>query len=82
MHSPGERAGSDATRKDCITNLDELAEANLAGFYKMVLLKTTLPNEPASSSQLRQPAVMKLFWVLSNLLCSVGLVKLAHHMKD
>lgn len=63
---PGELAGSDATMKDCITNLDELAEANPAT-YKMVLLRITLPNEPASSSQLRQPAVMKLLWILSNL---------------
>lgn len=72
---PGELAGSDATMKDCITNLDELAEANSAT-YKMILLRITLPNEPASSSQLRQPAVMKLLWILSNqvlvqFLCSV-----------
>lgn len=74
--SPGEPAGSDTTRKFCITNLDELAEANLTAFYKMIILKTTLPNEPAPSSQLRQPALMKLFWILSNqvlvqILCSI-----------
>lgn len=76
MHSPGEPAGSDTTRKFCITNLDELAEANLAALYKMIILKNTLPNEPAPSSQLRRPALMKLFWILSNqvlvqILCSI-----------
>lgn len=55
-------------RKDCITNLDELAEANLAAFYKMELhwRPHCQMNPPPPASSDSPQSWMKLFWILSN----------------
>lgn len=69
--------------KDCITNLDELAEANPAT-YKMVQLRITLPNEPASSTISDSPQYEITLDPKQSGVGSIfvlGLVKLADQMK-
>lgn len=66
MHPSSRRAGSDATMKDCMTNLDEFAEASINASYQNFYKDYFKPNnELQEYNELKEPVEIPISYQIS-----------------